>query len=148
MKIYIGADHRGFAFKEILKAWLEGQGHTVVDCGNLAHDPNDDYPQYAFAVAEAVADDPSSKGLLVCGSGVGMTIAANKVKGIRASLATSAQEVEYARKHDDLNVLALSGDYMSEEDAQNFVLVFLNTSFSSEERYQRRLEQITYFENR
>lgn len=146
MKVYIGSDHGGFELKNYLKAWLVEQGHTVEDCGNTVLDPADDYPQYALAVAQKVVQDPESKGVLICRSGVGVSITANKVKGGRASLATSLEEVAHAREHDDLNILALSGDYMSKEEAKTYVTAFLETKFSQGERHVRRLKQISDYE--
>ena len=146
MQVYIGSDHGGFELKNYLKEWLVEQGYSVEDCGNTVLDPADDYPIYALSVAKAVASNPESRGILICRSGVGVTIAANKVQGVRASLATNVEEVRHAREHDDLNVLALSGDYISEDEAKEFVAAFLNTDFSQHERHIRRLQQITDYE--
>lgn len=142
MKIYIGADHRGFELKEKMKPWLTAQGHEVVDCGNTVLDPVDDYPDFAFAVAERVVGEPQSRGIVVCGSGVGVTVAANKIKGARSTTATSAIEVQRGREDDDINVLALSADYVGEVDAQKMITAFLSTGFKNDARHARRLNKI------
>lgn len=146
MHIFIGADHRGFQLKETLRDWLESQGHQVTDCGNTVFDPDDDFPDFALAVAEKVVQTADSRGIVVCGSGVGVNIAANKVKGIRASTGINADEVRHARKHDDLNVLALSSDYTDEAETKKMIEVFLNTPFEPEERFIRRLKKIAAYE--
>lgn len=147
MTIYIGADHRGFELKESLKKWLVGQGHDVVDCGNTVYDPKDDFVDFSIAVAQKVATDSQSRGIVVCGSGVGVNVAANKVKGVRASTGLNVDEVRHARKHDDLNVLALSSDYTSLEESQKMVSMFLSEPFVAEERFVRRLKKIEDYEN-
>lgn len=147
MIIYIGADHRGFQLKETLKDWLEGQGHEVVDCGNTVYDLDDDYPDYTFPVAVQVAADTSTKGVVICGSGVGVAIAANKVDGIRAASALSEEEVRHGRKHDAINILALSADYTSVDQAKALVDTFLKTPFEAEEqRFIRRFQKIENYE--
>ena len=147
MKIFIGADHRGFELKEHLKVWLDEEGHQVIDCGNTKYDPKDDFPDFSLAVAQKVQQDPESRGVVVCGSGVGVNIAANKVKGIRASTGINAAEVRHARKHDDLNVLAISSEYSSFQQAQEMIVAFLTTPFGSEERFIRRLAKIREYES-
>lgn len=146
MTIFIGADHRGYALKEHLKETLSQQGHNVIDKGNVELDPNDDFPEFAFAVAIDVAQDPTSKGIVICGSGTGVNMAANKVRGIRASTAINADEVKHARQHDDMNVLCLSADYISQEVAEVMVAVFLTTPFEPTERFTRRVNMITEYE--
>lgn len=147
MKLFIGADHRGFELKEHLKVWLEEEGYTVIDCGNTKYDPEDDFPDFAFAVAQKVQADPESRGVVICGSGAGVNIAANKVKGIRASTGINVDEVRSARKDDDLNILAISAQYSSFEVAQKMIVMFLTTPFGSEERYTRRLDKIRAYES-
>lgn len=146
LSIFLGADHRGFKLKEQLKTWLKAESYQVVDCGNTVYDPDDDFPDFAFAVAEQVADhttpDKTVKGIIICGSGVGVNIAANKVNGIRASTAVNLDEVKHARQHDDLNVLAISADYTSFQEAQEMIEIFLTTPFEAEERFLRRLRKI------
>src|SRR5438046_1223129 len=101
MNLYIGADHRGFELKETLKPWLIEKGYDVVDCGANALNPTDDYPDFAFAVADHVVAESGSRGIVVCGSGVGVTIAANKVPGARCSIATNVEEIRLGRGDDD-----------------------------------------------
>lgn len=148
--LFIGADHRGFKLKEELKAWLRSGNYELTDCGNTIYDPADDFPDFALAVAEKVAQSShkqnAPKGIVICGSGVGVNIAANKVKGIRASTAVNPAEVRHARQHDDLNVLAISADYSSAEEAQVMIKIFLETAFVAEERFVRRLTKIKNYE--
>src|SRR3989344_5278018 len=104
MTIFLGADHRGFHLKERLKSWLEARGDSFEDLGATAFDPDDDYVDFAVAVAKKVAEVPEyNRGLLICGSGVGMDIAANKVKGIRATVAWNPDVAKQARSHGDIN---------------------------------------------
>lgn len=142
MTVYLGADHRGFTQKEILKQWLLTEGYDVFDCGNTVLDPSDDNPLFAIAVAQQVQQHQDSLGIVCCGSGVGVNIAANKVKGIRCGLLFDVQQAFAARKDDDINVLALASDYTDHEYAKQIVTTFLTTPFSGEERYRRRIGQI------
>lgn len=142
MKIYIGADHRGYQLKEALKLWLDSQGHDVVDCGNDHLDPGDDFPDFAFAVADAVINDTASRGIVICGSGGGVTIAANKVAGIRAVSAAAPDEAVSNRQHNNINVLALAADRTDEKGAKAIITAFLTTSFLGEEKYVRRIQKI------
>lgn len=143
MKIYLGADHRGFICKEKLKTSLFG--HEVVDLGAHDLDPSDDYTTYALDVAKGVSSG-GAVGILICGSGVGMDIAANKVDGVRASVGKQKEQVVAGRHDDDMNVLVIAADYTSEEEAGDMVAVFLATEFSGEERHKRRLLQIETIE--
>ncbi len=150
MRIYIGADHRGFELKEKLKPWLSGLGHEVIDCGNMVYDKMDDYPDFSFAVADGVVQQNAvnsrpgleARGIVICGSGVGVTVAANKVTGARCSTGISVEEVKRGREDDDLNVLALSADYTNEEQTKKMIEVFLLTPFLGDERHTRRLKKI------
>jgi ribose 5-phosphate isomerase B len=146
MVIYFGADHRGFALKQKLIPALKEKGYEVVDMGAAEVIEGDDYVDYAKLVAERVSADPESRGVLICGSGAGMSIAANKLRRVRASLGMSNDEVFDARHDDDLNVLCLASEFVSEEDAKSMVNVFLSTPFSAEERYVRRLNKISELE--
>ena len=151
--IFLGADHGGYPLKEKLKSYLEEEGHAYRDMGNLDLDPKDDYPDFAFAVAQEVSQNAhpewgrSAKGILLCRSAAGMVIAANKVEGIRAASVFDEKSTKHARQHNDVNVIALSGDWLDEEQAFRLVSIFLRTSFSDEERHRRRLQMITKFEN-
>jgi len=142
MKIYIGADHRGFDLKEKIRKWLLEEGFDVRDCGNTVYDRKDDYTDFAFAVADEVAKSPDYRGIVICGSGVGVNIAANKIAGIRCSTVERTEEAHHGREHDNLNVLALSANYTSEDRAKELVRVFLVTAYGREERFIRRLKKI------
>lgn len=142
MKVYIGADHRGFHLKELLKPWLSKEGHDVVDCGNPVYDKNDDYPDFTFAVSDKVAQEKDSRGVVVCGSGGGVTIVANKVPGIRATMGVHVAEVKHNREHNDINILSIGADHTTELIAKKLIKVFLETPFIPEERFVRRLDKI------
>lgn len=142
MKIYIGADHNGFDYKQsIIKALLR-DGHEVIDCGGLQVDPNDDFPKYAALVTREILDDPKSAGILICGSGQGMCMAANRFSGIRASLCWNRDEARAARNDDDSNILCLSSRYTSIKDAEAIIQVWLNTPFAGAPRFKRRIQQL------
>ena len=144
--IVIGADHGGFEQKQLLVSWLSEQGYQISDCGAFVLDESDDYPQFAQAVARAVtkvqADGLSAVGILVCRSGAGMVIAANRYKGVRAVGVFSPEQAVHARAHNDANIIVLSGDWMNLDDMQSYIQTFLQTPFSGESRHQRRLAQI------
>ena len=144
MKIAIGSDHAGFALKERLRDKLRAEGHEVVDLGTSSTESTD-YPDFAAAVGHAVRDGAAEKGVLVCSSGVGMSIAANKIKGIRAALGTHPDEVSYVRRHNNANILAIGQKYTEPELAETMVDVFLTTEFEGG-RHQRRLDKITALE--
>jgi ribose 5-phosphate isomerase B len=144
MTIYLGADHGGFPLKEKLKTWLEGQGMKVVDCGAMMLDPNDDYPDFAFAVARELNQDqdPGSRGILLCRSGAGMVIAANRSTAVRAVQVNQVSEVQHAREHNDANVIGLAADSITEDQAKELVTAFLQTEVSPDERHHRRIAKI------
>ncbi len=142
MKIFLAADHRGFRLKKELAVWLATEGHEVVDLGAAEETPDDDYPTYGFAVANAVAKENNTRGIAVCGSGVGIAVAANKVAGIRAALIHDPAVVAAARNDDDINVLALGADFITLEAAKAVITPFLTTAFSGEDRHVRRLKEI------
>ena len=143
--IYIGADHRGFRLKEEISKWLESQHYEFRDLGAKEYDKEDDYPDISIKVAETVATE-GAKGIIICGSGAGASIAADKVKGIRAGLCTSEKQAKAARNDDDINVLCLSTDAVSVDDNIKIVSVFLATMFSSDERHIRRINKIKQYE--
>ena len=148
MVIYIGADHRGFKLKESIRDFLKNKGYEVVDMGNARYDESDDYVDFAKEVAKKVGLNPDdSRGILVCGSGVGMDIAANKFKAVRSALAISSDHVYEGRHDDNVNVLSLAANFTNEEDSKKIVGTFLETPFSPEERYRRRLDKIGQIEN-
>lgn len=140
--VYLGADHRGFGLKNRLKILLEDEGFEVTDLGNDHLDPNDDYVDFAHKVAEAVVTDPTNKGIVLCGSGVGVDIVANKVDGVRCALVQDIQLAIQSRQHEDANILALPADILEEEQAFDIVTAFLKTEFSGEKRHERRLEKL------
>jgi RpiB/LacA/LacB family sugar-phosphate isomerase len=143
MTIYLGADHRGFALKERLKQALANDAYTIADLGAAAVVPDDDYADPAAAVARKVAAAPlESRGIVICGSGFGVDIVANKVKGVRSALAMSPDHAYQGRHDDDVNVLALAADFVDEATALKIAKVFLTTPFAKEDRYARRLEKI------
>jgi ribose 5-phosphate isomerase B len=141
--IYLGADHRGFSLKEELKKYLDQQGYEYRDLGNVEYNPDDDYPDFVFPVAHQVAEGGEGhRGIVMCGSGVGACVAANKVNGIRAGLAMKSDQVTKAREDDDINILCIPADYEASEEVYELVDLFLNTDFSNAERHVRRLEKI------
>jgi ribose 5-phosphate isomerase B len=142
MIIYLGADHRGFKLKEILKKKLTDEGYLVMDMGAEAYNESDDFPDFAKAVAHNVADHPDTRGIVICGGGFGVDIAANKIPGVRAALAMSPEHVVAGRHDDDVNVLALASDFTKEPKALAIVIKFLTTEFGNEERYKRRINKI------
>ena len=146
MNIAIGADHAGFALKQEIAEALRAAGHTVADKGTDST-ASTDYPDYAEAVARAVADGAAERGILVCSTGVGMVMAANKVPGVRAALAVNPEEVRLTRQHNDANVLALGAKYTGAADANQYVKMFLETPFEGG-RHQRRVDKISQIEKR
>lgn len=142
--IYLGADHRGWELKAKIAKWLQGRGYEFEDVGAYDYDPNDDYVDYAIRVGEKVAS--KSRGIVICGSGVGVDIAANKIKGVRCGLGLAVDQIHAARKDDNINILALAADNTSEEQALKMVEKFLETDFVESERYLRRIEKIKRYE--
>ena len=141
MKIAIGSDHAGFKLKEEIKKYLEAEKIAYKDFGTSSEESTD-YPEFAFAVAKDVAAGKFDRGILICGSGVGMTIAANKVKGIRAVNAYDEYAARQSREHGDCNVLCLAGRKLKIDQALKIVDIWLKTPFSNEERHLRRIKQI------
>src|SRR3989344_6396857 len=138
--LYLASDHRGFKLKEHLKGFLSAQEVAFEDLGNSVYDPEDDYPDFAFALAQKVAQDPrNNTGIMICGSGLGMVVAANKVKGIRAGLATTPWLAQHGRENDDLNVISLAADITDEKTAEEIIKTWLEVRFSGEEKYRRRV---------
>lgn len=147
MKIVLAADHRGFKLKEDLKVFLMAHGHEVEDVG--AHDiaPEDDYTDYGYPAAQMVAAAPGSRGIFICGSGMGMDIVANKVKGIRATVAYSKEGAVHGASHDGVNVITLAADVLDEDEARSIVGAFLATPLTRAEKYIRRIQKITTIED-
>jgi len=138
LKIALGSDHAGFQLKESVKRFLDNNNLSYTDFGTFNMD-EEDYPQYAFKVCQTVMQKKYDRGILICGTGIGMCMAANKVRGIRAALAYSIETAQLSRLHNDANVLCLGGRQTGESLAMDIVNVWLNTSFEGG-RHQRRLE--------
>ncbi len=147
MRIAIGADHRGFKLKELIKKRLRELGHTILDVGT-SNEESVDYTDFAIAAAEDVAHGDADRAVLICGSGVGMSIAANKVKGVRAALALSPEGARLAREHNDANVLAL-GAWQESDEKQALAVVdaFLSADFEGG-RHARRVDKIRAYEEK
>lgn len=141
MKVAIGSDHAGYKLKEIIKAYLKRKKIEFKDLGTNSEE-SVDYPDYAYPVAEGVAKGTFDRGILICGSGVGMAITANKVKGIRAVLAYDTYIAKQSREHGDCNVLCLAGRKLTRAKATKIVDVWLKTKFSGDERHLRRIRKI------
>lgn len=146
MKIAMGSDHAGFDLKEAVKRWLVAEGHQVEDVGTHS-DESTDYPPFAEQASLLVVGDQAARGVLVCGSGNGVAIAANKVRGIRAVNAHDTREAEMARRHNDANVITLSGQRLDLEQAKGIVSTFLDTGFDGG-RHERRVREIGEIEER
>lgn len=144
MKIVVGSDHRGFKAKEVIKAIVTQLGHECIDVGTDSSDPVD-YPDYAYVAAMAVAKNDADRAILICGTGIGTSITANKVKGIRAALCYDELSTQISRDHNDANVLCVSGDLIGEVLMRKMVEVWLSTEFSGG-RHQRRINKITAIE--
>ena len=140
MKISMGGDHGGFALKEHLKRYLTEQGHTVVDCGTDSTD-SCDYPVFGRKAAEAVADGSCDTGIVICTTGIGISITANKVKGIRCALCSEPLSAEMTRRHNNANMLAMGAGMIGPNLAERIVDVFLTTDFEGG-RHARRVSQI------
>ncbi|MGZ4831128.1 MAG: ribose 5-phosphate isomerase B [Candidatus Angelobacter sp.] len=147
MKITIGSDHAGFALKKVLIDYLQESGHQLQDVGTDSTAPVD-YPDYAEAVAHGVLKGGTERGILICGSGVGASVAANKIPGIRAGLCHDSYSAHQGVEHDDLNVLVLGARVVAEELAQDLCTIFLNARFTGADRHQRRLAKIHAIEQR
>ena len=148
LKLAIGADHGGYPLKIELLPWLQSEGYEVVDRGAHQLDPADDYPDFADAVATAIAAGESDRGLIICGSGVGACIAANKVPGVRACLCQDTYSAHQGVEHDDMNVLCLGARITGIELAKELVTSFLNARFTQEERHKRRMDKLLKIERR
>jgi len=142
MKVFVGADHRGFELKNAVREHLQHGGFDIEDVGALTLDDDDDYPKYAYAVVTKVLGEEDAAGVLVCGSGQGMTIAANRVSGIRAGLAWDTRSAELAKSDDDCNVLVLPADFLETDAALAVVDAWAKAKFKSDRKYHRRLDEI------
>ena len=147
MHIAIGADHAGFALKQILGTYLRDLGHRVTDCGTVSQDPVD-YPDYAESVAKTVLEGRAERGVLICGSGVGASVAANKLPGIPAAVCHDTYSARQGVEHDEMNILVLGARIIGEELARELLRTFLAAGFTAEERHVRRLAKIKALETR
>ena len=148
MRVALGTDHAGFTLKATVAAAITGAGHSVVDCGAFAVAPGDDYPDFAEAVARALLDGRAERGVLLCGSGVGASVAANKFTGIRSALCHDTFSARQGVEDDAMNVLALGARVVGPSLATELVRAFLGAEFSNAERHRRRLEKVKGFEAR
>lgn len=148
MKIGIAADHAGFEHKEQLVKKLREEGYVVQDYGALTYDPSDDYPDIILPLGLALAAGEVDKGIAVCGSGVGVSIAANKIRGVRAALISEAYSAHQGVEHDDMNLICLGGRVLGSMLIWELVTAFLNARFQKEKRFQRRLEKVLSLENK
>ncbi len=146
MRIGIAADHGGFELKEKLSLYLREAGHELIDFGAKAYDPSDDYPDFVTPLARAVAAAQVERGLAVCGSGVGASVAANKVIGVRAALITESYSARQGVEHDDMNLLCLGGRVVGIELAKELLKAYLSARYTGEGRHQRRLGKIAALE--
>jgi RpiB/LacA/LacB family sugar-phosphate isomerase len=147
MKIVVGSDHAGFALKQEMAGLLRDAGHEVIDVGAFSTEPVD-YPDSAEAVGRAVVEGRAERGVLVCGSGVGASVAANKVKGVRAAICHDVYSAHQGVEHDDMNVLVLGGRIIGPSLAAELVRAFVNARYTAEERHARRLAKVIALDNR
>jgi ribose 5-phosphate isomerase B len=147
MRIVIGSDHAGFALKQDIAVYMEGLGHEVLDLGPDNADPVD-FPDYAEAAGLAIQEGQAERGILICGSGVGVSVAANKIPGIRAAVCHDVYSAHQSVEHDDVNVLALGAQIIGPAVAHELVQAFLGASFSGRENHRRRVEKIKAMEVR
>jgi len=147
MRVAIGADHAGFQLKQVISEHLRSAGHTIIDVGTASDAPVD-YPDYAEALAKVVVEGKVERGVLICGSGVGASVAANKIPGIRAGLCHDSYSARQGVEHDEINVLVLGARVIGSALAKELVDRFLGAQFSREERHRRRVEKIKALEQR
>ena len=146
MRIAVGADHAGFPLNERVIEELRAEGHDVEDFGTHDRSAPDDYPDYALAVGRAVESGRAEIGILICGSGAGVSVAANKIKGVRAALCADTYTAHQSREHDDCNVLCMGARVTGPELAMEIMRAFVAARFTGEERHRRRLQKITRIE--
>lgn len=143
MKIAIGADHRGFELKNKILSGLKEKGFDVIDVGAYEYDAQDDFPQFGQKVAAEIQKNPETTvGIVICGSGIGVNIAANRYKNVRCGLIFNKTQVEHARKNDHINAIAIPSDYFSYEQAMEFIDIFITTEIDQQEKYLRRKMQL------
>ena len=142
MKLAVGADHAGLDMKSQIIPWLQQAGHEVVDVGAHTLDPADDFPDFAAAVGQTLHGGGAERGVMICGSGVGATIASNKVSGVRAALCHDTYTARQGVEHNDMNVLCLGGRVIGIETAKEVISAFVGASFTGEERFLRRIDKV------
>ena len=142
MRVGVAGDHAGFESKNLAAEILRGLGHDVVDYGPASYDASDDYPDFVFPLAEAVATGEVERGVLACGSGVGASVAANKVPGVRAAICHDTYSAHQGVEHDDMNVLCVGGRILGAELEREIITAFMGATFSHEERHVRRLNKV------
>ena len=146
MKLGVAADHGGYELKGIVQAFLQNLGHDLIDFGAFELNAKDDYPDFVIPLAEAVAAKKVERGIAICGSGVGASIAANKVRGVRAALIQDHFSAHQGVEDDDMNLICLGGRVTGFMAAQEFIISFLNAKFTGEERHKRRLRKVRSLE--
>ena len=147
MRISVAADHNGYELKNEITEILKRDGHDVIDMGPHDLDPLDDYPDYAKPLAESVSSGETERGIMVCGSGVGASVAANKVKGVRAAVCHDIYSAHQGVEHDDMNVLCLGSRIVGTEVVRELVSAFISAEYTYEERHARRLSKVIEMEN-
>ncbi|MDO8460320.1 MAG: ribose 5-phosphate isomerase B [Nanoarchaeota archaeon] len=148
LKVFLGSDHAGFETKEKIKNHLQKLKVNYEDLGPSKYAPGDDYPDYAFKVAQKVSQNKDYRGILICGTGLGMQIAANKVKGIRAASPYDAYSAKMSRAHNNTNILGLRGRSFPFSKIKQIITIWLKTPFSEEERHKHRIAKISNYENK
>lgn len=147
MKIALASDHGGFELKKNLFNWLKENNYDVIDLGNKEYDSLDDFPDYAEIISKSIIKGEADRGILICGSGVGAAVAANKFKGIRASVCHDIYSAHQGVEHDAMNILCLGARVVGIQLAKDLVVAFINAKYMNEERLNRRLEKIKKFED-
>jgi len=148
MRVAFASDHAGFDLKNFLMDAARGLGHEVIDAGAMQYDPGDDYPDYAEAIGKVIRAGEADRGLLICGSGVGASVAANKMSGIRAAICHDGYSAHQGVEHDDMNVLVLGSRVVGTELARDLMTYFLAAHFTGEDRHLRRLSKVNDIEQR
>jgi len=146
VKIVIASDHGGFELKQKLYSWLSENGYNIKDLGNRNFDPKDDYPDFAASVAEEISSGKADRGIILCGSGVGACITANKFKNVRASVCHDTYSAHQGVEHDSMNVICIGARIIGENLAKEIVEAFIKAEFQKEERFIRRLEKLNQFD--
>ena len=147
MRISVAADHNGYELKNEISEILKREGHDVIDIGPHSLDPLDDYPDFAKPLAKSVSSGETDRGIMVCGSGVGASVAANKVKGVRAAVCHDIYSAHQGVEHDNMNILCLGSRIVGTEVVRELVSAFISAEYTNEERHARRLNKVIEMEN-